>query len=112
MKKLNIILDGISIEIPPLTKDSEGYLRGGFIGITGSLPVNQTDTGCSNNLCSNTPSCKNINCINEVACTNDGCYNSICNNDQCKNTNCMIIQTTTGTTQTTVLAGFNIGLLI
>lgn len=74
MKKINIILEGVSLEIPPLRKDSEGYLRGGFVGVGGN------DVALAPNIkCTNYP-CDNVHCTN-YSCLNAGCTNGPCNNE-------------------------------
>lgn len=90
MKKINIILEGISLEIPPLRKDSEGNLRGGFVGMGGARVA----------VAPNTPGCYNEPCLND-SCINNDCTNINCFNTECENDPCFNRETTTGTTEPT-----------
>lgn len=69
MKKLTKnILNAINLDIPTLTEDSEGKLRGGFVAPDDPLgwpapAINQV--------------CGNTDCLN-IPCTNPSCPNKIC----------------------------------
>lgn len=95
MKKIeHYEIMGSGIELPPLVRDSEGFFRGGFIGIDGNELSKKLEwnIGCKNN-------CDKNDCVN-IFCHNDGCG-----------------KTTTGTTSTTdttntAAVGFSLSLLI
>ena len=91
------LLADVSLEMTPLTEDSEGMLRGGFSGL-GSSDVDAVNNG----------QCANV-CINKKCTpgqdTNDDCENKKCIN-YCTNEDCT-------TTKTTVPSGGqSLGLLI
>lgn len=94
MKKINIILEGMSIDIPPLRRDSEGYLRGGFVGIGGNNIA--IGSQFANKTCTNYD-CTSSNGTNGT-CTNYDCDLLDMANNTCTNHNCKF--TTTGTTNT------------
>ena len=76
MKKLvRTSLSDVVLECNPLSQDSEGLLRGGFVGMQGA-PVGENNDHCSNSNCSNS-----------------GCTNTYCNNNGCNNAPCENIQT-------------------
>lgn len=98
MKKLEFYIEGSGLELPPLVRDSEGYLRGGFIGIGGADIALAPNWGCKNYTCSNNH------------CTNHSCGNGECSNYYCGNDSCYNLATTTSTTVTAKIAAT--GLLI
>lgn len=96
MKKLEFFIEGSGLEIPPLVRDGEGHLCGGFIGIGDGATISVANNGCTNPLCTNN-GCVNDGCSEanrgpNSKCVNNGCLNNNCTNDGCK--------FTTGTTQT------------
>lgn len=73
----------------PMSADKEGYLRGGFGGIS-VASVNAI----------NDSTCINLKCANS-GCTNNKCGNGECTNRDCLNTECFNItkESTATTTQ-------------
>lgn len=120
MKKLNIILEGVSLEIPPLRKDSEGYLRGGFVGIGGNdiaIGAQYRNGTCENRNCTGSKgsnnTCTNNDCTGSF--TNNTCTNNYCDTVGMSNATCENPYCDETTTETTNIANFNLsisGLLI
>ncbi|MDD6784484.1 MAG: hypothetical protein PUD79_08055 [Prevotellaceae bacterium] len=93
MKKIvRTSLSDVVLECNPLSQDSEGLLRGGFVGMQGSSVGAALNTECTNNSCNNS-SCSNEKCINNGDCSNSG------NNNKCVNGT---TATPTETTETTL----------
>lgn len=110
MKKINIILEGISIEIPPLAKDSEGNLRGGFIGLSGST-ISAANNGCTNSSCINN-GCTNDGCTDINSGPNGKCDNNGCRNNSCENNGCLFTTAPTETSKTSNAASITFNSLL
>ena len=77
-----------AIGMPILSLDSEGKLRGGFVGLSGGIMPLDNDSGCRNTACNNN-ACQNANCNGCSSSPNDSCNNTNCiNTGSCKNDNC------------------------
>ena len=93
MKKIiRTSLSDVVLECNPLSQDSEGLLRGGFVGMQGSSVEAASNNECKNNSCNNSY-CNNNKCTNNGDCSNSG------NNEKCTNGT---TATPTKTTETTL----------
>ena len=102
MKKLvRTSLSDVVLECNPLSQDSEGLLRGGFVGMGGLGAEATTNENCKNNGCKQ-DHCTNNGCTGDAS-TNHSDSNNGCVNISCTNNGCIITQTETVTpTDTTV----------
>lgn len=109
MKKIiRTSLSDVVLECNPLSQDSEGLLRGGFVGMSGIETAATTNTDCLNNRCVQ-DHCTNDKCTGD-AYENHSDSNNNCTNNQCINNECIITQTETPTA-TASTAEPNMGLL-
>lgn len=65
------LLPGCEQLFTPMSSDSEGHLRGGFLGIS-VTSYSAINAFCANAPCNNR-GCGNIECTN-IACVNGSCY--------------------------------------
>lgn len=81
IKKLQFnILDNLNIEIPALSEDAEGKLKGGFCSVkTFGLEAERSGigNGCSGNGCTG------------GNCSGDGCVGSTCTGENCEGQKCV-----------------------
>ena len=88
IKKLQFnILDDLNIEIPALSEDAEGKLKGGFcsvktFGLEGSAGRSGIGGDCSGN------DCTGGNCSGK-GCVGKECTGNNCSGNKCIGTNCL-----------------------
>lgn len=90
IKKMQFnILDDLNIEIPALSEDAEGKLKGGFCSVkTFSLEAERSGmgSGCIGGSCSGS-NCTGGNCTGQ-GCVGNQCTGNDCVGDKCVGTNC------------------------
>ena len=83
------ILDNLNIEIPALSEDAEGKLKGGFCSVkTFGLEAERSGmgSGCIGGSCTGI-NCTGGNCTGQ-GCVGNQCTGDNCAGDQCVGTNC------------------------
>ncbi len=90
IKKMQFnILDNLNIEIPALSEDAEGKLKGGFCSVkTFGLEAERSGmgSGCIGGRCPGI-NCTGGNCTGQ-GCVGNQCTGDNCVGDQCVGTNC------------------------